>query len=338
MEQQQQAKTSMNETSSSAGAVGVSVKYECELCLESYNLYDRKPNSLVPCGHSLCIKCFENLNKPVCPYCRASFTSKIPNWEIVKRLPKPTVPIVFYQIEKKLNALKSLASEYGTCVSELNREFNESMDKLQQNEASDEFAQRVAKVNKKFEENHAANVEIEENLTKKLDKFRTQLEADEWKYNEENLKKMKQDVDKLTLNINEKCRLLRREREEMRLIFETTTTTTTTSGGGSNEAATTTTTADNKKDVILTKLENELKETSAYEQIYRDLNAIFNANVIRPISQTSTNQAGDVNNENEEFFNCRPSQKSKPLYGRVCVNVSRLFTTFATFFVKCEFI
>jgi hypothetical protein len=31
-------------------------KFECELCIESYNLYDKKPFSLVPCGHTLCIK------------------------------------------------------------------------------------------------------------------------------------------------------------------------------------------------------------------------------------------------------------------------------------------
>lgn len=45
-------------------------KYDCELCLESYNIYDKKPHSIVPCGHSICIKCLNSLRKEVCPFCR----------------------------------------------------------------------------------------------------------------------------------------------------------------------------------------------------------------------------------------------------------------------------
>ena len=94
-------------------------KYECELCLDSFNLYDRKPFSLVPCGHSLCIRCFDSLTKMTCPYCRASFTAKIPNWEIVKRLPKPVLPIVYFQVEKKMVALDKVMDEFSKLIVEV---------------------------------------------------------------------------------------------------------------------------------------------------------------------------------------------------------------------------
>lgn len=293
------------------------LKYECELCLESYNVYDRKPYSLVPCGHSLCIKCFESLTKTVCPYCRCGFTSKIPNWEIVKRLPKPTIPIVYYQLEKKLNALNKLSADYGKCIADVNADYNDKIGKLiavervdvktktkpdvagdggESNQPVDDqqFNERVKKLAKRFEENHAHNTDIETNLTKKLEKFKTQMDMDEIKYNEESLKKMKSDIDKLNTNIGEKIKLLKREQDTIDEIF----------AANSNQ----------KPDVTLAKLENEIfkgaETTSAYEQIYRELNAIFNTNVVRPMSETSINQSSDMNNENEEMFNCRQSQKS----------------------------
>ena len=50
-------------------------KFECELCLEIYNQFERKPFSLVPCGHSICSKCSNSLERNVCPFCRESFVS-----------------------------------------------------------------------------------------------------------------------------------------------------------------------------------------------------------------------------------------------------------------------
>jgi hypothetical protein len=50
-------------------------KFECELCLEVYNQFERKPFSLVPCGHSICSKCSNSLERNVCPFCRESFVS-----------------------------------------------------------------------------------------------------------------------------------------------------------------------------------------------------------------------------------------------------------------------
>ncbi len=82
-------------------------KFECDLCVEPFNQYDKKPYSIVPCGHTMCLVCLTKLehNKLPCPFCRELTESKIPNWEIIKRLPKPTIPLIYNQIKTKLSDL-----------------------------------------------------------------------------------------------------------------------------------------------------------------------------------------------------------------------------------------
>jgi hypothetical protein len=52
--------TSINQ---SQKETGVREKFECELCLESFNLYDRKPVSLVPCVGADILKFLPDLQK-----------------------------------------------------------------------------------------------------------------------------------------------------------------------------------------------------------------------------------------------------------------------------------
>ena len=87
-------------------------KFECELCAEGFNQYDKKPCSIVPCGHTMCLHCLNRLeaskpSKSVCPFCRENIEAKVPNWEVIKRLPKATIPLVYNQLKIKLNALST---------------------------------------------------------------------------------------------------------------------------------------------------------------------------------------------------------------------------------------
>lgn len=61
-------------------------EFKCEICMEDFDSINRKPNSLVPCGHTFCIICLEHIGSSKCPTCRSDFTNFIPNWEIIKRL------------------------------------------------------------------------------------------------------------------------------------------------------------------------------------------------------------------------------------------------------------
>lgn len=58
----------------------------CEICLNNYDTVGRKPYSLVPCGHTFCLHCMNQITSNLCPTCRSPFEGRIPNWEITKRL------------------------------------------------------------------------------------------------------------------------------------------------------------------------------------------------------------------------------------------------------------
>lgn len=74
-----------------SGNVQDTSEFICEICLINYDAINRKPYSLVPCGHTFCIMCMNEMQTNNCPVCRANFSNKIPNWEILKRL-KSSVP------------------------------------------------------------------------------------------------------------------------------------------------------------------------------------------------------------------------------------------------------
>lgn len=61
-------------------------QFICEICLNNYDSLSRKPYSFYPCGHTFCIDCMNKMKANTCPTCRTPFQSKIPNWEILKRL------------------------------------------------------------------------------------------------------------------------------------------------------------------------------------------------------------------------------------------------------------
>lgn len=222
----------------------LSTKFECELCLEPYSSYDRKPTSLVPCGHSLCIRCFDNLNKTTCPFCRTSFIAKIPNWEIMKRLPKPNIPILFYQVEIKLNLLKNATlSECQKIVKDFNTSYRQCFEKFKQNSSKktttidetsktpkmetlelpnygDKTLLKLNSLEKKLNVINQENVEISDLLQKRIDKFSTDLNHEENKYNEENLKKIRTEIDSVSKLVRDRMSLWKRELEGLNALLD----------------------------------------------------------------------------------------------------------------------
>ncbi len=75
---------------SSRMAVGSPTEFLCEICLTNYDTLGRKPYSLVPCGHTFCLSCMNQITSNLCPTCRSPFTGRIPNWEITRRLEPPS--------------------------------------------------------------------------------------------------------------------------------------------------------------------------------------------------------------------------------------------------------
>ena len=66
-------------------------KMECGICLVKYG--DRsegeKPYVIVPCGHSICLKCLSALKSAKCPFCEVEITSKAVNWTVLNAIQSP---------------------------------------------------------------------------------------------------------------------------------------------------------------------------------------------------------------------------------------------------------
>jgi len=61
----------------------------CKVCYEKYTKEERKPLTLMPCGHSLCELCLSELKKQVivfCPSCRNPVCSDKPNYDLIDML------------------------------------------------------------------------------------------------------------------------------------------------------------------------------------------------------------------------------------------------------------
>lgn len=267
-------------------------KYECELCFEEYNLYDKKAFSLVPCGHSLCVKCLESLQKQVCPFCRLEFISKIPNWEINKRLPKPTIPIVYYQVQIKLNTLRDLYTEFSQLIDKTNNYNNENLLKTLNCDHESDLNERIQNLNQNFNKNYVENFDIKSNLEKTIESFKSKLDLDENKFNDENLKQIKIEIEKISTKIMEKLELIQIEQKDLNSIFSLYPSI-------------------NKIDLVK-KLEEELFEKKKHkpELVNQQLRAILSTNCVRPIS-VSTVESVEVASHESENLHFTTGHKSK---------------------------
>ncbi|CAF0725004.1 unnamed protein product [Brachionus calyciflorus] len=266
------------------------LKFECELCLENYNLFDKKPHSLVPCGHALCLECFNNLHKSACPFCRIKIENKIPNWEIVKRLPKPTIPIIFYQIEIKINSLNSVCDELNSVVTTLNGEIKDKIELVINELNNSDYTNndKLKMILKKIDDNNQENLELVSNLTKTIESYKNKLELDENKYNSENLKKYKIEIEKLTAKSMDKINVYGKELNEFRELFK-----------------------NNPKlnNEFIGKLEKYFLENSKNDSLNQQLNSIFSANIIRPAASQFPNDSNSSSNPEQETLHFNTVQK-----------------------------
>lgn len=279
-------------------------KYECELCLDVFNLYDRKPVCLVPCGHSLCMKCFDSLRKNVCPFCRVPYENKIINWEISKRLPKPTIPILYYQTQIKLGNLKDLLSEFTKINHEANLNIKNNIQLIKESEDlksksvsetnNNGIIDKIKDFEKTLSESHQENLESESSLKKMVDTFKTQIELDENKYSEENLKKIRTESENVFAYFKDKLSMIKNEDEKIKEILSRS--------------------IDNISidENVIKKLQMEIDERKKRVTLSRQLAVLFsNANTsIRPATNASS-EANLNENTNEiiESTSFSPSQK-----------------------------
>lgn len=62
----------------------------CEMCSEVYDQFDRKPMTLIPCGHTLCLECVNKLKESTetnkCIQCQENIQEPRPSYAILKLL------------------------------------------------------------------------------------------------------------------------------------------------------------------------------------------------------------------------------------------------------------
>ncbi len=155
--------------------------------------------------------------------------------------------------------------------------------------------QLIEKINafeKNLDEKYQENIEIESNFNKKLASFRTQIELDENKFNQENLKTVKVDIDNLDNILREKIKTTSDEYDKLVQIFN------------SNKEK-------SINETLLRQFEAEIEEIRKKPKpLTQQLQSLLHqtTNSVRPTSSPSDEEA---NEPNPAISNLRTSQKSK---------------------------
>jgi hypothetical protein len=234
----------------------------------------------------------------VCPFCRVTYDNKIINWEISKRLPKPTIPIIYYQTQIKLNSLRDLLREFNLTNSESNlniknkivefktKDTNQDNEKEFEDKTTNNKNQLIVDKLKEFEktlsENYQEHLESETNLKKVYDTFKTQIDLDENKFSEENLKKFKNEIESVHQYFKEKLNAIKNEDEKIKEILNT----------NKNQSNMDT-------DGIIKKLQMEIDERKKKVTLTRQLAVLFShtSSTVRPVNQSNINTSEPNLNE-----------------------------------------
>lgn len=87
----------------------------CKICSEKYDHSKHQPIVLIPCTHTLCVKCFGRLeDTKECPFCYKRVVDKNPNWSMLELIPESSYDIARLKLEQCLNEttnLKNLLEE-----------------------------------------------------------------------------------------------------------------------------------------------------------------------------------------------------------------------------------
>ncbi len=234
----------------------------------------------------------------MCPFCRVTYDNKIINWEISKRLPKPTIPIIYYQTQIKLNSLRDLLREFNLTNSESNlniknkivefktKDTNQDNEKEFEDKTTNNKNQLIVDKLKEFEktlsENYQEHLESETNLKKVYDTFKTQIDLDENKFSEENLKKFKNEIESVHQYFKEKLNAIKNEDEKIKEILNT----------NKNQSNMDT-------DGIIKKLQMEIDERKKKVTLTRQLAVLFShtSSTVRPVNQSNINTSEPNLNE-----------------------------------------
>lgn len=78
---------------------------KCQICFENYNHSLNKPYVLIPCTHTICIRCLDDLmDEPkLCPVCTLTIKDRNPNWALLDLIPESNTDRLKHSLLKKLS-------------------------------------------------------------------------------------------------------------------------------------------------------------------------------------------------------------------------------------------
>ena len=270
-------------------------KFKCELCLEDYNIYERKPYILVPCGHGACFICINNLERVECPFCREPFENKIVNWELNKRLPKPVIPIAFNLLQLKLNESSvKLYNDYIAATSEIFVPIGQ-IEKLidrarnQTNTLDDGIIEKLVSYEIFLKDLRNKSIESGIEFNKNVDSLKKEILLDKNKYSDNNLLRLKREFLKAHNELKNKKEFVIECSEKWKLLLNS---------------------CSNLNQQNLTQLDNEIEDIKR-NTVFTSMNNVVK---ITPIVITNIRPSSDITEQSLEQTDriiITSSQKSK---------------------------
>jgi hypothetical protein len=249
------------------------------------------------------------------------------NFLLKQRLPKPTIPIIYYQTQVKLNSLNELLSEFHSTnnttitnaslknkiklfkstsstkekdhsvtqtavelfksVEKKEKEKDQVVDHHTNSDLSTTVHEKIKEFEKALHDNHQENVESENNLKRVYETFKSQMEADDNKFSEDNLRKLKGEMENVMAYFREKLTAIESENTKIKEIFDGFL--------ASNEEVL-------DETAIMKKLQMEIEERKKRVTLSRQLAILFSTHAghgsVRPQTGPRTG-SGSANNPDE---------------------------------------
>ena len=169
------------------------MNFDCVVCYEQYNDSNRKPQMLIPCGHTICGECLGSITN--CPKCRKNIERTVVNWDLIpSNDTRPSAPHQMSSINDQTNDpfwvsfRKYLVIDVDDKQKELSKALEEKQNE-KQNKANvikstiqDEANHKIESIIKKTEELvHAVNIQdskISSDLEKIFQKNQNDIEQE----------------------------------------------------------------------------------------------------------------------------------------------------------------
>lgn len=122
----------------------------CQLCYSNYDHLKHRPYVLIPCTHTCCVKCLDDLDDLVCPICKKIIHSRNPNWALLDLIPNQVAISHTERLRKQLQLSIDQTEELKNKLNDLNKQcFKENVTNIAElkKEITDRCHQLVSLVN-----------------------------------------------------------------------------------------------------------------------------------------------------------------------------------------------